>query len=107
MKSLSNLEIIYQRSGPNERDIDHSFEFCDQIRVRQPTEAQKDSDGESGISISSHQSKISISSHKTKTNNAPPQQKREGIVLFKASTKVSTISGEWVECLFVHSNKSN
>lgn len=70
-------EIIYKRSGPNERDIDHSFEFCDQIRVRQPTEAQKDSDGESGISISSHQSKISISSHKTKTNNAPPQQKRE------------------------------
>lgn len=70
-------ELIYKRSGPNERDIDHSFEFCDQIRLRQPTEAQKDSDGESGISISSHQSKISISSHKTKTNNASPQQKRE------------------------------
>lgn len=81
MKSFSNLEVIYERRGPNEKGIDRSFEkVCDQIQVRRRTEAQTDSDGETGISISSQRSKISISSHQTKTDIATPQQTKGGIV---------------------------
>lgn len=70
-------------SRPNESEKDRSLErFSDQIHLRQPTEAQTDSDGESGISISSQQSMISISSQQTQTDNATPQQTRGGIVFF-------------------------
>lgn len=71
MKSFSNLEVIYERSTPNERGIYHSFGmFSDQIHVRRPTEARRDSDTESGISVSSHQ---------TMADSATPQQTRGGI----------------------------
>lgn len=89
-------------SRPNESEKDRSLErFSDQIHLRQPTEAQTDSDGESGISISSQQSMISISSQQTQTDNATPQQTRGGIVFFLSIfkyeytlRKVNTILGE-------------
>lgn len=81
--------MFHERNETNVREIDRSFEkYWDQISQR--TEAQRDSDDESGISISSHQSKISISSHQTKTDNATTQQTKGGNVFFEVSTNKNT-----------------
>lgn len=88
--------MLYESSETNEREIDRLFEkYWDpgsqrKLKEIQPAKTQRDSDDESGISISSHQSKISISSHQTKTDNATTQQTKGGDVFFEVSRIMNT-----------------
>lgn len=73
MKSISNLEVFYEGSETNKGEKDNSFEKYWK-HVPLPTKAKTDSDGEIGISISSHP---------TKADSATPQQTKQGNFLGK------------------------